>query len=159
MAYSNNEVVNFAGKSYASVQTSSPNMVVDDTSLNAACESIKLRRLPIPYCPCTLSFDFVKEVKIYLIEMMHSNITVFSSTGVSAALRVCSDVIQRSEMTLHSPNFILEDLMVEPCLELSLSRRSRSDICCRLATSKNNEIFLCSDGSRIQRCISRICLE
>ena len=53
---------------------------------------------------------------------MHPHIAILPSTGVAYALWVDSDRVQRSEVSLYTPNLILEDLVVEACLEFPLPR-------------------------------------
>ena len=61
-----------------------------------------------------------------------------------------------TEMTTNSANLFLKYLVVEPSFELALTTRSGSDIHCCLSTSKDDEIFLWSDGGAVQRGISDI---
>jgi hypothetical protein len=91
--------------------------------------------LPLSHC---LSFNLVCEVKITFVELVNSNIAIFSSTcvpfsswingnGICRPIRPCSAGFrtekhtQRAEMSPDATNFFLEDLVIESGFEFTLS--------------------------------------
>lgn len=62
-------------------------------------------------------------------------------------------------MTADSANLILEDLVVESRLELSLSRRGTGDIHSGLTTTEDDKVLLGSDSCAVQGGIGDVSLE
>ena len=90
---------------------------------------------------------------------MHTDITILSSAAISSALWVDSDVVQRAEVTPDTPDLLHEDLVVEPCLELSLSGTGCGDVHGGLATTQNHEVLDWCYCGAVERGISDIRLE
>jgi hypothetical protein len=106
-----------------------------------------------------LPFDLIHKVKIGLVEMMHTNVTIFSTTAVACALGVHSDIVQRPEVTPHTANLLLEDFVIKPCLELSLSCAGRCDVHGSLTTTENNVVLDGRDCGAVERGIGGVGLE
>lgn len=62
-------------------------------------------------------------------------------------------------MTTHTTDLLLEDLVVETRLELSLSRRGGGDIHGGLTTSKDDKVFLGCDGGAVEGGVRDVGLE
>ena len=62
-------------------------------------------------------------------------------------------------MATHTANLLLEDLVVETSLELTLAGRGPGDVHSGLTTTKNNKVLLGGDGSTVQGGISDVGLE
>ena len=69
------------------------------------------------------------------------------------------DSVKWTEVPSDTADFVFEDFVVEPSLELALTSRGRRDFHCRLTTTKDNIVLLSCDGSRVERGISHVCLE
>jgi hypothetical protein len=106
-----------------------------------------------------LFLHFVHEVEVSLVEVVDTNIAIFSTTGVATTLRICRNVIEWSEMSFYSANLVLKDLVVESGLELSLSRRCCGNISSSLTSTKDDKLLLRSHGSAVEWCVGRIGLE
>ncbi len=109
--------------------------------------------------PLSLSLHLVQKVEIALVKLVHSNVAVLAPAGVALARRIRRYRVQRTEVTAHTADLVLEDLVVESGLELSLPSRRGGDVHGGLATSENDEIFLGGDGGAVERCIGRVGLE
>jgi hypothetical protein len=59
----------------------------------------------------------------------------------------------------HTSNLVLEDLVEESCLKLSLPHRRGGDITSLLSSSQNDEVLLCGDGSRVEGGVGLVGLE
>jgi hypothetical protein len=115
-------------------------------------------RRPVRFLfPCLLPLDLVHEVKVGLVECMHSHIAILTTTGICIALGMDCNGVQGTEVPSYSPYFILEDLVIEPSLEFSLSSRCCGHIHGCLTTTENNEVFLWCDCCRVERGISNVC--
>lgn len=66
---------------------------------------------------------------------------------------------QRTEVTTHTTDLLLKDLVVESRLEFTLSRRSGGDIHGGLTTTEDDKVFLGCDSSTVQRGVCRVGLE
>lgn len=62
-------------------------------------------------------------------------------------------------MTTHTTDLLLKDLVVEPRLELTLSRCSGGHIHSSLTTTKDDKVFLGRDSSAVQGSVCRVSLE
>jgi hypothetical protein len=107
----------------------------------------------------SLALHLVQKVEVALVEMMDADITVLSAAGVALAGRVGGDGVEGTEVTADTTNFVLEDLVVEAGLELSLASRSSSDVHGGLTATENNEIFLGGDGGAVEGGITDVRLE
>lgn len=82
---------------------------------------------------------------------MHTHVTVFSTRGIGRASRVSSDGVERTEMAAHTPNLVLEDLVIKPGFEFTLARRCRGDFHGGLATAEDNVVLFRGEGGRVER--------
>jgi hypothetical protein len=57
-----------------------------------------------------LSLHLIHEVEVGLIELMHTNVAVLSTTAIASSLWVYSNVIQRAEMSPNTTDLFLEYL-------------------------------------------------
>lgn len=69
----------------------------------------------------SLSLNLVCEVKVALVKLVHPNVTILSSTGISFSLGVGCNGVQWTEVTTDTTNLLFEDLVIEASLELSLT--------------------------------------
>lgn len=106
-----------------------------------------------------LPLDLVHKVKVTLVEVMDTDVTVLTTAGVALAGRVSGDRVEGTEVTAHTTNFALEDLVVETRLEFTLTRGGGGDIHGGLTTTENDEVLLASDGSAVKRGVGGVGLE
>lgn len=59
-------------------------------------------------------------------------------------------------MTTHTTNLLLKDLVVEPRLELTLSRSGGGDVHSGLTTTEDDKVLLGGDGSAVQRSVGNV---
>ena len=104
-------------------------------------------------------FHLELEVKVRLVKVMHTCITVLSSTAVHCAGGTDGDVVERTEMASDTANLLLEDLVVEAGLELSLSCRSCRHVHGGLTTSEDDIVFDRGDGGAVERSVGDVRLE
>lgn len=91
---------------------------------------------------------------------MHTHITVLATTAIALARRIHSHIVQRAEVASYAPDLLLENLVVESRLELSLSCRSSRDIHGCLATAEDHVVLrLRRDSGAVERGIGDIRLE
>lgn len=107
----------------------------------------------------SLSFNLIHEIEIALIEMVHSDVSILSTTSISIALRVDCDCVQRTKVTSNSSDLVFENLVVKSCFEFALSCGCSGDIHGCLSASKNDKIFPRGYCSCIQWCISNEILQ
>lgn len=151
-------------------------------SLFLSCVSIPARRatcadesrLPVEVLPLNL----VQEVEIALVKVVHSDVTVLSSGRVALAGWVRGDGVlmkrvsmqrpplkpkgktyQRTEVTTHTADLLLKDLVVEPRLELTLTGGGGSDVHSGLTTTEDDEVLLGGDGGAVERGVGGVGLE
>lgn len=106
-----------------------------------------------------LSLDFVHKIKIGLVKMVDTDVTVFSARGISCTSWVDMDVIERSEVAPDTTDLVLEDLVVETSLEFTLAGGSCCDIHRSLTTSQDHIVLLGSEGSRVNGGVGDISFE
>ena len=99
------------------------------------------------------------KVKIGLVEVVHSHVTVLSAAAVSSTLGVNGHVVQRTEMAPDTANLLLENLVVEPRLEFTLSCACGGNIHGRLSTAEDNVVLDGCDRGTVEGGIGRICLK
>jgi hypothetical protein len=87
---------------------------------------------------------------------MHTDVAVFSSTAVSGALWVYGDVVERTEVTTHTTNFLHKDLVVEARFEFSLAGGCGGDVHGSLSSTEDNVVFYGGDGSAVEGCVGDI---
>ncbi|KAH3679980.1 hypothetical protein WICPIJ_008456, partial [Wickerhamomyces pijperi] len=95
-------------------------------------------------------FHIVLEIKVRFFKLVDTDITIFTPRGVTCALWMNSDVIQRTEMTLHSTNLITKHLVVESSFKLTLSHGRSGDVSGFLTTTKNDEFLDWGNGGGVQ---------
>ncbi len=100
--------------------------------------------------PQLLPLNLIHKVKVRLIEMVNTNVTVLTTRSIGRAGGVDVDGVERTEVTLDTANLVLEDLVVETGLEFTLAGGGCSDIHSGLATSQNNVVLLSCDGGAVQ---------
>lgn len=107
--------------------------------------------VPLVFLPLQLlTLHLVHEIKVRLVEVMHTHITVFSTRGISRALGVNADGVERPEVTTHTTDFILEDLVVETGFEFTLASGGGGDIHGSLTTTENHVVFLGGDDGAVE---------
>ena len=102
---------------------------------------------------------FVHKVKVALVEVVYTNVTILSTTAVSGALGVNCDVVERTEVASDTANLLAEDLVVETSFELSLTGAGRGDIHGCLSTTENYVVLDGGDGGAVERRVGDVCLE
>lgn len=106
-----------------------------------------------------LPLDLVVEVEVALVEVVNSNVAVLSAACVALARGVGGDGVEGTEVTSHTADLVLEDLVVETGLELTLSGRGSGDVHGGLTTTEDDEVLLGGDSSAVQGSIGDVCLE
>lgn len=97
-----------------------------------------------------LPLNLVREVKVGLIKLMHTHISILTSRRITLSVRVDGDGVERAEMTTHATNLLLKHLVVEARLEFTLASRSGGDVHGSLAATEDDEVFLGGDGSGVE---------
>lgn len=73
---------------------------------------------------------------------MHAHIAIFAPARIASPLWVHGDGVQRAEMSLDSPDFILKNAVVKSSFEFALSGGRGGDVHGGLATAEDDEGFL-----------------
>jgi hypothetical protein len=107
----------------------------------------------------SLPLYFVLEVKVRLVEVVHAHVSVLSTTAVAGALWMYGDVVEGTEVTTHTTDFLHEDLVVEAGFEFTLARRCGSDVHGSLSSSENHVVFYGGDGGAIEGRVGNVRLE
>lgn len=100
--------------------------------------------------PQLLPLNLIHKVKVRLIEMVNTNVTILTTRSIGRASRVGVNGVERTEVTLDTANLVLEDLVVKAGLEFTLAGGGCSDIHGGLTTSQNNVILFGCDGGAVQ---------
>lgn len=90
---------------------------------------------------------------------MNTNVTILSTRGISRAGRVHGDGVERSEMTTHTTNFVLKDLVVEAGFEFTLTRGGGCDFHGGLATAEDHVVLFRGDSSCVEGGVGRVGFE
>lgn len=90
---------------------------------------------------------------------MNTYVSVFSARRIANAGRVDGDRVQGTEVAPDTADLVLEYLVVESGLKLSLSGGGGSHIHGSLATTEHDEVLLCRYGCSVERCIGSVGLE
>lgn len=69
----------------------------------------------------SLSLDFVQEIIVAFVEMVDTDVTIFSSASIALAGGIGSDGIERTEVAADTADFVLKDLVVETGFEFTLT--------------------------------------
>ena len=109
-----------------------------------------LRRLPL---------HLVLEVKVRLIEVVHAHVSVLTTRAVRSTLRVHGHVVQRTEVTTYTADFLGEDLVVETGFEFTLSGGGGCDIHGGLSSSEDDVLFYGGDGGAVEGCVGDVGLQ
>ena len=114
----------------------------------------------LEYCSQpVLPLDLKLEVKVRWVKVVNSHVSVFTTTAVHVADRRHCDVVERTEVTTHATNFLLEDLVVETRFEFTLAGRGCRDIHGGLTTTENHKVLDRGDGGGVQRRVSCVGLQ
>lgn len=103
--------------------------------------------------------NLVVEVKVALVEVVNTDITVLSATGVAPASGVGGNGVEGTEVASDTANFVFEDLVVEAGFKFALTTTGGGDLHSGLATTKNDKVLLGRNGGGIERRVARIRLE
>ncbi len=98
----------------------------------------------------TLPLHLVQEIKVALVEVVDTNVTVLTTRAVALAGGVGGDGVEGTEVTTDTANLVLEDLVVETGLELTLAGRGTGDIHGGLTTTEDDEVLLGCDCSAVE---------
>lgn len=90
---------------------------------------------------------------------MHAHITVLTTGCISGTLGMNADGVERPEVTTHTTNFILEDLVVETGFEFTLTSGGRGDIHGGLTTTQNHVVFLGGDDGAVEGRVGNVGFE
>ena len=82
---------------------------------------------------------------------MYPHITILPTTRIPSPLRIHRNGIQRSKMPFYSPDFLLENLMIEACFEFPLAGGSGCDVHGCLAAAEDYKVFFRGDGCGVER--------
>lgn len=124
--------------------------------VNGNLPSSSTRLQSFPGC---FSFNFIHEVKVALVKVVHSDIAIFTTTGVSDTLRMDSNGVERTKVTSYSANLIFEDFVVKSGLKFALTSRGGCHIHGSLTTSQDDKVFAWCDSSRVEWSIGDECLQ
>lgn len=92
--------------------------------------------------------------------MVHTHVTVLTTGAVALASGVDGDVVERTEVTTHTADLLLEDLVVETRLELALAGRGGGDVHGGLATTEDHvALRVGGDGGGVERGVGDVGLE
>jgi hypothetical protein len=80
---------------------------------------VRLRSLPL---------HLVQEVEVRLVEVVHAHISVLSSAAVAGTLWVYGDVVEGTEVTTHTTDFLRKNFVVKAGLEFSLPSRCSGNV-------------------------------
>lgn len=108
-----------------------------------------MRLLPLP-------LNLVQEIKVRLVEVVHTHVTVLTTRAVAGALGVDSHVVERTEMATHTTNLLFENLVVETGLKLALASRRGCNIHGSLTTTEDHVVLDRRDGRAVERCVGNI---
>lgn len=106
-----------------------------------------------------LPLNLVVEIEIALVEVVDTDVTVLSSTGVASAGGVSSNGVEGTEVATDTANLVFENLVVESGLESTLAVGGGGDFHGGLTTSQNNEVLLGSDCGAVKRGVCRVSFE
>jgi hypothetical protein len=103
--------------------------------------------------------DLVHEVEVALVEVVDTDVAVLTTAGVALARGIGGDGVEGTEVASHAADLVLEDLVVESSLKLTLASRGLGDFHGGLATSEDDKVLLGGDGGAVERCVGRVVLE
>lgn len=109
--------------------------------------------------PHLLSLNLVHEIKVGLVEVVHTDVTVFTTGGVGRTGGVDGNGVEGTEVTTDTADLVLEDLVVEASFEFTLPGRGRGDIHGGLTTTQDHVVLLGRNRGAVQGGIGRIGLE
>lgn len=105
-----------------------------------------------------LTLNLELEVKVGLVEVVDTDVTILTTGCVDGAEGRDGDVVERTEVTSDTANLLFEDLVVEAGFELSLTGAGCGDIHGGLTTSDDNVVLDGCDGGRVEGGIGDVCL-
>lgn len=105
-----------------------------------------------------LTLNLELEVKVGLVEVVDTDVTILTTGCVDGAEGRDGDVVERTEVTSDTANLLFEDLVVETGFELSLTGAGCGDIHGGLTTSDDNVVLDGCDGGRVEGGIGDVCL-
>lgn len=91
--------------------------------------------------------------------MVYTDVTVLSTRGISRTLGMNANGVQRPEVTTHTADFILKDLVVETGFEFTLASGCRGDIHGGLATAQHHVVFLGGDDGAVEGGVGNVGFE
>lgn len=106
-----------------------------------------------------LALNLVQEIKVGLVKVVHTDVTVLTTRGVCCTLGVDTDGVEGTEVTTDTADFVLEDLVVETSLEFTLASGGGGDIHGRLTTSQDHVFLLGCDGGAVEGGVGNVGLE
>lgn len=109
--------------------------------------------------PQLLSLDLVHEIKVGLVKVVHTNVTVLTTGGICCAVGVDVNRVEGTEVASDTANLVLEHLVVETGLEFTLPGGGGCDIHGGLATTQDHVVLFGSDGGAVQGSIGNVCFE
>lgn len=116
----------------------------------ASTLQVRLRLLPL---------DLVQKVKVWLVKVVDTHVSVLTTTAVAGALRVYSDVVERSEVATDTANLLHEDLVVEAGFEFTLACGGGGDVHGGLSSTEDNVVFYGGDGGAVEGCVGDVRFE
>lgn len=106
-----------------------------------------------------LPLDLVHEIKVRLVEVVDTDVTVLTTGGVGGTGGVSVDGVQGTEVATDTADLVLEDLVVETSFEFTLARGGRGDIHGSLTTSQDHVVLLGGDGGAVQGRVGNVGFE
>jgi hypothetical protein len=107
-----------------------------------------------------LTLNLELEVKVGRVEVVHTHVTVLTTGAVALSSGVDGDVVERAEVTTHTADLLLEDLVVEAGLELTLAGGCGGDVHGGLTTTEDNVVLrVGGDGGGVEGCVGDVGLE
>jgi hypothetical protein len=105
-----------------------------------------------------LALNLKLEIKVGLVEVVDTDVTILTTRGVASTERRDGDVVERTEMASDTANLLFEDLVVEAGFELSLTGAGGGDVHGGLTTSDDHVVLDGCDGGRVEGCVGNVCL-
>lgn len=107
----------------------------------------------------SLPLDLVHEIEVTLVEVVNSHVAVLSAACVALTVGVGGDGVEGTEVATHTADLVLEDLVVEAGLELTLTGRGTGDVHGGLTTTEDHEVLLRGDGGAVEGSVADVGLE
>lgn len=103
--------------------------------------------------------SFKLKLKVLGIKIMDANIAIFTTTAVTLPIRVKSNTVYRTKVTLYSAKLFFKSQVEEPCLKFANPGGGRGHIHGLLPTTEHDMIKNGRECSRVHRSLCPECLQ